>query len=59
MNVPPVDGQPLAQRHCGRCQCAFEADPDLLFQTDWSLCPACAEVLLPSLSSTPLVFPVR
>ncbi len=34
------------ERHCGRCQCAFPADPTLFFQTDWALCPACEAILL-------------
>lgn len=34
-------------RHCGRCQRAFPADPKLFFQTDWALCPECKEILLP------------
>lgn len=38
---------PEGRRHCGRCQIDFEADPTLFFQTDWALCPACQEILLP------------
>lgn len=40
----------LPQRHCGRCRRFFAADPDLFFQTDWALCPECAEILLPQRS---------
>lgn len=35
------------RRHCGRCQEDFDADPTLWFQTEWVLCPACHEILLP------------
>jgi hypothetical protein len=35
-------------RVCGRCRSTLEDDPTLVFQTDWALCPACAEVLLPA-----------
>jgi hypothetical protein len=34
-------------RHCGRCQQPFAPDPELFFQTDWALCPACEKILLP------------
>jgi hypothetical protein len=43
-----VPALPAPARQCGRCQGALEADPELFFQTDWVLCPQCAEVLLPS-----------
>jgi len=58
MNAALADGAPLPTRHCGRCQCEFDGDPNLFFQTDWSLCPACADILLPSLRTTPPVFPL-
>ena len=35
------------ERHCGRCRCYFEGDPELAFQTDWGLCPACEAILMP------------
>jgi hypothetical protein len=35
------------RRHCGRCQEYFDADPTLWLQTEWALCPACHEILLP------------
>ena len=41
------DVSELPERHCGRCQCWFEADPALFFQSDWALCPACTKILLP------------
>jgi hypothetical protein len=50
---PPPDGIELPPRHCGRCQRAFEGDPDLFFQTDWALCPECTEILLPSRRTAP------
>ena len=43
-----LPGVPVPARQCGRCQCALEADPELFFQTDWVLCPQCADILLPS-----------
>jgi hypothetical protein len=46
--LPVLGRLPLAPRHCGRCQRPFDADPELYFQTDWALCPSCAEILLPS-----------
>jgi hypothetical protein len=42
----PVADETLPQRHCGRCQGSFEGDPTLFFQTDWTLCPPCREILL-------------
>jgi len=44
-STTPADELP--QRRCGRCQGTFAGDPMLFFQTDWGLCPACAEILLP------------
>lgn len=38
---------PAPQRHCGRCQGAFDGDPSLHFQSEWALCPACTSILLP------------
>jgi hypothetical protein len=55
MNAAPANGLPLEKRHCGRCQSEFDGDPGLFFQTDWSLCPPCADILLPSLRTTPPV----
>ena len=34
-------------RYRGRCQMGFGADPTLLFQTGWVLCPTCQEIRLP------------
>jgi hypothetical protein len=34
-------------RRCGRCLVGIDDDPDLLFQTDWTLCATCRQVLLP------------
>jgi hypothetical protein len=42
----PKPGQTPVQRHCGRCQKAFDSDPSLFFQSDWGLCPACTDILL-------------
>ena len=58
MNTVQEDGVPLPKRRCGRCQCEFDGDPTLFFQTDWALCPPCAEILLPSLQTTPPVVPL-
>jgi len=55
MNTARADSVPLPKRLCGRCQCEFDGDPNLFFQTDWSLCPPCAEILLPSLHTPPPV----
>jgi hypothetical protein len=55
MNAAPTDGVPLPKRRCGRCQCEFDGDPNLFFQTDWALCPPCGDILLPSLQATPPV----
>ncbi len=38
---------PVAPRRCGRCQRPFEDDTASPVQTDWALCPACEEILLP------------
>jgi len=53
VNDALADSLPLPTRHCGRCQREFDGDPNLFFQTDWTLCPACADILLPSLRTTP------
>jgi hypothetical protein len=45
--MKPTEGR----RHCGRCQQEFDADPTLWLQTEWSLCPACREILLPRRST--------
>ena len=58
MNAAQADGVPLPKRRCGRCQCEFDGDPALFFQTDWALCPPCADILLPSLQTTPSVVPL-
>lgn len=47
-NGDNVAAEPVPTRRCGRCQYAFPGDPTLFFQTDWALCPACREILLPS-----------
>jgi hypothetical protein len=52
------DAEPVAQRHCGRCQRGFEADPDLFFQTDWALCPDCSAILMPRRLAAPGPSPV-
>jgi hypothetical protein len=57
MNPEPARAKPLPQRNCGRCQRAFDGDPNLFFQTDWALCPECADILLPSRHNTPPVVP--
>jgi hypothetical protein len=46
----PVDSGAAvtADRQCGRCRRSFEGDPTLFFQSDWALCPECAEILLPT-----------
>ena len=44
---------PLEKRHCGRCQCEFDGDPDLFFQTDWALCHPSADILLPVVAHYP------
>jgi hypothetical protein len=54
--VPSLSGLP--KRRCGRCQCEFDADPNLFFQTDWALCPPCGDILLPSSQATPPVGPL-
>lgn len=38
---------PVGPRKCGRCQRPFEGDTASFVQTDWALCPACEEILLP------------
>lgn len=43
----------VPERHCGRCQCAFPADPTLFVQSDWALCPECTAILLPGRPSAP------
>lgn len=43
--VHPTPAPPL--RQCGRCRNMFDGDPELWFQTDWCLCPACEGVLMP------------
>ena len=48
MSTTPAGGVPLAKQRCGRCQCEFDGDPNLFFQTDWALCPPCGDILLPS-----------
>jgi hypothetical protein len=57
-NAPAVGSVPLPKRRCGRCQCEFDGDPNLFFQTDWALCQACGEILLPSLHAAPPVGPL-
>jgi hypothetical protein len=54
-----VNAPPVPPRHCGRCQCAFPGDPTLFFQTDWALCPACKEILLPRGPVSPTPRPLR
>ena len=49
---PLINGEevpPLPKRRCGRCQCEFDGDPNLYFQTDWALCAPCGDILLPTL----------
>ena len=53
--LPTTSALPLPKRRCGRCQCEFDGDPNLFFQTDWALCPPCGDILLPSLQATPPV----
>jgi hypothetical protein len=56
--LPTSSGSELSempQRHCGRCQCSFEADPALFFQSDWGLCPGCTEILLPRHAVAPIL----
>ncbi|MGH9059729.1 MAG: hypothetical protein ACRDZY_09485 [Acidimicrobiales bacterium] len=48
----------LTARHCGRCQRSFAGDPALFFQTDWALCPACTEILLPGRQGARPVHPL-
>jgi hypothetical protein len=57
-HVALPEAEPVAQRHCGRCQRGFEADPDLFFQTDWALCPACTAVLMPRRQAAPAASPL-
>jgi len=57
MNIAESGSVPPPMRHCGRCQQEFDADPSLFFQTEWALCPACAEILLPKRRNTPVVLP--
>jgi hypothetical protein len=47
-NASKMDNVPLPKRRCGRCQCEFDGDPNLFFQTDWALCQPCGGILLPS-----------
>jgi hypothetical protein len=58
MNTAAVEGGLVPKRTCGRCQREFDGDPDLFFQTEWALCPACADILLPSRRNTPVVLPL-
>lgn len=47
------DAPVVADRTCGRCRQPFAGDPSLNFQTDWTLCPACAEKLMPGRLPSP------
>jgi hypothetical protein len=58
LQVAFPDAEPAAQRRCGRCQQSFDADPDLFFQTDWALCPACTEILMPRRMGAPATSPL-
>jgi hypothetical protein len=50
---------PVPDRHCGRCQGALPADPDLFFQSDWSLCLPCRTILLPGRTASPPKHPIE
>ena len=43
----------FAPRVCGGWRRTIEHDPTLVFQTDWVLCPTCAEELLPPKPTSP------
>ncbi|MDQ6782673.1 MAG: hypothetical protein M3063_04370 [Actinomycetota bacterium] len=42
-----TDPVAVAPRRCGRCQHVFDDGTASVVQTDWALCPPCAEILLP------------
>jgi hypothetical protein len=52
-------GAQTTERRCGRCQQPFANDPDLTFQSDWGLCPACTEILLPRPAGRPSAVPTE
>jgi hypothetical protein len=52
-------GTQSTERRCGRCQQPFATDPDLFFQSDWGLCPACTDILLPRPAERPAPAPPK